>query len=242
MNRLLIIDFDKKLSIFSILFMFITIVLIYIIAYYYASFNLSYYEILEQNELLKNNYITDTFQVVEVIGVIFVIFLVELELFNNIDNFDAYFISITSKKKVFAVKIFNYLSIIFIYILYIYIGIVSIYILRFKDIEILFFESKLFISLYIYLIFIFMIAYLLLLAFYNYFTAIVVFVMYWCSKLFVTTEFDKIFKVIFFRLEYDLNKYEVAFTIDFIYIIVYIIVVYFICRVIYLKKDLKLKN
>ena len=240
MFKLIEINIDKKLSFTSMFFMFISILLIYVLAIYYASFELSDFKTLDQNYIILENYILETFQLIELIGIIFIIILIELELVYNTDNFDSYFIALKGKKNVFVSKIIGYLIILIFYNTLIFMGVLIIYFIRFKSVKLLSFIIN---SYFIYLIYFTMflfITYLFMLFFKNYFIAIVIFIYYWLCRI-IETE-NKFFNILCHKIEVDLFNYNISFSINIYYIIIYILILIMFCGKLYEVKDLKINS
>ena len=240
MLRLIEINIDKKLSFASIFFMFITILLIYVLAIYNASFELSDFKTLDQNYIILENYILETFQLVELIGVIFIIILIELELVYNQDNFDSYFIALKGKKNVFVSKIIGYLIILFFYTILIFIGVLIIYFIRFNSVKLLsFIISSCFVYFIYFSMFLF-ITYLFMLFFKNYFIAIIVFIYYWLCRIIETD--NNFFKLLCPKIEVDLVNSNISFSTNIYYIIIYILILMMFCGKLYEIKDLKINS
>ena len=240
MFKLKEINIDKKLSFTSMFFMFITILLIYVLAIYNASFELSDFKTLDQNYIILENYILETFQLIELIGIIFIIILIELELVYNTDNFDSYFIALKGKKNVFVSKIIGYLIILIFYNTLIFMGVLIIYFIRFKSVKLLSFIIN---SYFIYLIYFTMflfITYLFMLFFKNYFIAIVIFIYYWLCRI-IETE-NKFFNILCPKIEVDLFNNNISFSINIYYIIIYILILIMFCGKLYEVKDLKINS
>ena len=90
MLKIIGLNIDKKLSMFSMIFMFTSILVIFVVSIYQASFDLSEFKTICEYDIVVGNYISETFQLIEIISILFLILLVELELFYNTDNFDSY--------------------------------------------------------------------------------------------------------------------------------------------------------
>ena len=105
MYSLISININKRLSLISTIFILISLGLMIGLIYYYACFDQSIFQILNNYELYFTNYIFESIQIIELITVIFIMLLVMMEIFYNISNFDSYFVSITGKKKYYFSKI-----------------------------------------------------------------------------------------------------------------------------------------
>lgn len=240
MIDLININLNKRLSIISIIFVFISLFLITVLLYYNASFNISNFELLDNKELILENYILDSIQTIEIIGVFFVIFLVALELFYNINNFDAYFIALTNKRDYFISKITSYIIIITLYFLLVFINLIIIYTIRFNEIKELQFLLEILKNYMLYYILIFMISYVVLLLFYNYFSSIILFIFYWISKM--TEEDNFINKYILLNIKIDFKERKIFTSFTQTYFFFYIIILTFLALFIYKKKDLKINS
>ena len=183
MIHLILINFEKKMSFLSFVFMIISVMLVYVICVYNASFGLSEYQLLDQWNIVVGNYLMETLQLIELLGVIFIVLLVELELFHNTDNFDSYFVVLKGKKKFFVTKMLSYLIIILFYTSVIFLGFIFIYIIRFNAI----FHCELILSCFvnylIYFLILFLISFLVMLLFKNYYSVILIFLYYWTTKM-----------------------------------------------------------
>lgn len=234
------ININKRLSLISLIFIFISIVLMFLLLLYHASFNISYFELLNNKSLLKENYFIDSLQTIEIIGVFFVIFLVALELFYNINNFDAYFVSLSNKKDYLVTKIISYLIIIWAYFLIIFMMFIAIYLLRFKEMSDTYKMFKLMIDYIIYFTFIFLVSYVILLLFHNYFSSILLFIFYWITKIIEEVNFIK--KYIFLDTKFNIETLELTYSFEKPYLMIYFITLVFLCLFIYKKKDLKINS
>lgn len=240
MFKLIEINIDKKLSFTSIFFMFITVLLIYVLAIYNASFELSDFSTLDQSYIILENYILETFQLIELIGIIFIIILIELELVYNTDNFDSYFIALKGKKNVFVSKIIGYLIILFIYTTLIFMGVLIIYFIRFNSVKLLSFIINCYFIYLMYFIMFLFISYLFMLLFKNYFIAVVVFVYYWLCRIIETD--NKFLKILCPKIEVDLFNSNISFSTNIYYIIIYILILIMFCGKLYEIKDLKINS
>ena len=150
MFRMICLNLDKKLSFLSVVFMMISIFLIFLITVINSSFDLNDYQLLSNEKIVASNFFFESFQVTEIIAIVFIILLVELELFHNNENFDCYYVALKGKGKYFLVKILSYLIILCFYTLVVFIGIGIIYLIRFNSIE---YINFIFNSFYLYLIY-----------------------------------------------------------------------------------------
>ena len=237
MLRLTGVNIDKKLSLISTIFMFLSIFLLIVITCINSSFELSRYEVLNEFKLISENYLSETLQLIELVEVLFIILLVELELFQNTDNFDSYFVSMIGKKKFFYSKLFSYLIVILLYTTVIFIQFALIYLLRFRSI----YHIKLILNCYfnylIYFVLVFFITYIFVILFKNYFSAMIVFLYYWISKL--IEERNQFLNILFPTIFLDFEVNSSYFETKTIYIIFYILILYFLSIKIYEFKDLK---
>lgn len=240
MFNLVKVNIDKKLSLFSLIFMAISLVAIYLISLFEASFNLTSFQTLNQENIIVENFFVETIGFFEIIGVVFVILLVELELFHNTDNFDSYFVSLKGKKQYFVAKIISYIVVVSMFILMAFLGFILIYLVRFKTTTLipLLIQTILFYFLYFQLMFI--LAYLFVLIFKNYFSAILVFIYYWITKM-IDTETELI-NILFPKITINILKEEVLFQVNIIYIICLVLFLFLISSKIYKLKDLKINS
>lgn len=240
MFDLITINLNKRLSLISLIFIFISIILIFFLLLYNASFDITYFELLNNKDLLKQNYILDSLQTIEIIGVFFVIFLVALELFYNINNFDVYFISLTNKKDYLISKVISYLIIIYIYFLIIFLMFISVYLFRFNELSNILNMLKIMIDYIVYFTFIFLVSYVILLLFHNYFSSILLFIFYWITKIIEEDNFIK--KYIFLDIKINIETLEVSFSFEKFYLMIFLVTLVLLCLFIYKKNDLKINS
>ena len=240
MMNLFLINFNKKLSFISVIFMLISLIAIYMVTIYNASFNLDNFLFISERKMYCFEFFNETFQLIELIQVIFIILLVELELFYNTDNFDSYFVSLEGKKKYFRSKIITYIVIIFFYTLLVFLGVVLIYLIRFQDIEHLNFIIKIFIHYLLYFMVIFGVSFLFLLMFRNYFSAMLVFIYYWISQMIEVK--SNILKVLLARVVLNVEEQSISFGVGILYVIVFLIVLFLSLDLIYQNSDLKINS
>lgn len=240
MFRLILINLDKKLSFISIIFMFISLLLICVVTIFNAGFDVSDFIILNENEFYRQNYILESIQLIEIIEVLFIILLVFLELFHNTDNFDSYFISVKGKKKFFISKMLSYLILILFYTLVIFLVYMIVYLLRFNSLMDLTLMVFMLFYYIIYFILVFLVSYFSMLVFKNYFASIIVFLYYWIGKIIETK--NEFLKVIFPKVNLNLINNEVTFNTNYFFVILFLIVMYFVISKIYEFKDLKVNS
>lgn len=239
MMRLIMINVEKRLSFLSIIFILISIIIISSVSIYQASFNLSFFMVLNEYELLLQNYLMESIQIVEVIGVLFIILLVASELFYNINNFDSFFVSYFKKSTFIISKIFGYLIIIFIYFLIIFVSLAMVYMIRFRSVIELCFIFDIFSYYFVFFIIIYLITHIILVLFHNYFASLIIFVLYWVCKI---IEKSFISKYIFLSVVIDFDKRIVEFSFDFIYLVIYFLTLLIILISLYKKTDLKVST
>ena len=240
MFNLITINIDKKLSLFSVLFMLVSIVAIFIISIFEASFNLSAFKTLDEEFIIMENFVNETISLMEIIQILFIILLVELELFHNTDNFDSYFISLKGKKKYFIAKISSYVIIVFFYTSFVFLGFMIIYMLRFKNTKLIFLILKCYGNYLIYFLVFFFIAYLVMLLFKNYFSMIIIFIYYWITKMIESK--NEIILTLFPKITLNLEKVEVSFQTNLMFIICFIFILFWLCKKVYDFKDLKINS
>lgn len=240
MFRLIMINFDKKFSFISSIFMLISIVLIFSITIYNASFNLSEFKLLDEQKIVLENYIVENLQFIEFIQVIFIILLVELELFYNTDNFDSYFIVLKGRKNFFIAKIVAYLILIFFYTGFIFIGFLFTYIIRFRTVLLCKLIIKVFLYYMIYFLILFFVTFLLMLLFKNYFSVILVFIYYWISKMIDSK--SNFLLTIFPKISFKLEEGLISFNTSIYYILAFLFTLLYVNIMLYNYKDLKINS
>ena len=240
MFELTLINFNKKLSFLSLIFMILSIVIVYFICVYNASFELSEYYLLDQRDIVVGNYLTDTLQMIEFIGVIFIILLVELELFYNTDNFDSYFVVLKGKTKYFIAKITSYLIIIFLYTVILFLGFILIYIIRFKSMVYIQLIYNCFACYFLYFLVLFLVSYFVMILFKNYYSVILTFLYYWATK--IIENKNSLLKIILPKLTVDIENNNVAFECNVWYLLLFVGILYIINMYIYKDKDMKVHS
>lgn len=234
------LNIDKKLSIFSTIFMLVSIVIVYLISIYYASFELSEFATLNEYNLVVSNYISDSILLIEIISVFFIILLVELELFYNTENFDSYYVTLVGKDKYFIAKTAGYIFVILFYTAFIFLGLVIIYLIRFKTTQLLEYFISIFHSYLIYNMLIFSLSYLLLILFKNYFSAMLVFLYYWASKL--IEQNSDLLNIVFPKISINPISEKVNFNIKTNNVLLLVMLLLIFCKYIYRNKDLKINS
>ena len=240
MFELTLINFNKKLSFLSLIFMVISVVLIYAICFYNASFEMTEYYLLDQWDIVVDNYLTETIRMIEFIGVIFIILLVELELFYNTDNFDSYFVVLKGRRKYFIAKTISYLLIIFFYTFIIFLGFVLIYIIRFKSTVYIKFIFNCFSYYLIYFAVVFFVGYFVMILFKNYYSVILTFLYYWATKIIESN--NAVLKIILPNVTVDIEKSGVSFDCSVCYLLIFIVLLCIINMYIYQEKDMKIHS
>lgn len=239
MYNLISININKRLSFLSMIFMFVSSTLLISLIYFYASFDLSFFQVLNNYELVFCNFLEESTQIIELITILFIMLLVMMELFYNINNFDSYFISLSNKKTYFYAKIISYLILLFLYISITFLSVFIIYYLRFKSISEFSFLFRIYIYYLIYFVTIFLISYFILLIFRNYFSMIIIFLIYWISKIIESEKFNRYF---FLSLKINYEKRSVNFSFNKFYLTMYIIILFLFCFKTYVKKDIKINS
>lgn len=238
MFRLICLNLDKKLSLLSVMFMLVSVFLIYLITFLNASFNLTEFELLDSVSIVISNFFEESISTVEIIGLVFIILLVELELFQNNDNFDSYFVSIKGKSYYFMIKIFSYIFIIVFYTLIIFLGILIIYVVRFNSLNYVSYIFECFGYYLLYFILYFLISLLFMFWFKNYFSAMLVFIYYWLCKIVETN--DEIILAILPNIYLNIKEQSVSFNVNIVFIIIFLLVLILANKKIYEIKDLKI--
>ena len=240
MLELTLINFNKKLSFLSLIFMIISVVLIYAICFYNASFEMAEYYLLDNWDIVVNSYLTETIQMIEFIGVIFIILLVELELFYNTDNFDSYFVVLNGKRKYFFAKTISYVLIIFFYTFIIFLGFILIYIIRFKSIVYIKLIFDCFVHYLVYFIVVFFVGYFVMILFKNYYSVILAFLYYWVTK--IIDRKNAVLKIILPNITVDIEKSRVSFECSIWYLLIFTVLLCIINMYIYQEKDMKIHS
>ena len=240
MWELTLINFNKKLSFLSLIFMAISILLVYAICIYNASFDMAEYYLLDQWDIVVENYLAETIQMIEFVGVVFIILLVELELFYNTDNFDSYFVVLQGRKKYFVAKSISYFIIIFFYTLIIFLGFILIYIIRFKSTAYISLIIDSFTQYFLYFILIFSVGYFVMILFKNYYSVILGFLYYWGTKIIESK--NGVLKVLMPNVIVDIEKNTVAFNCSLWYLLIFLVLLCIINMYIYQEKDMKIHS
>ena len=226
--QLILIMFAKKFNKISILFMTLSIIFIYFIAYYNACLNEKYYVVLLDFNTYVNNYILETEEVISFTGLFFILLLSELELLGNSESFDSYFIVSKGRLKTIIAKIISYLIIIVLFTLFIYLGITIIYLIRFQNMYYLMYVFKLFGYRIIYFIFIFLLSFLIIQIFKNYFAVLIPLGLYWVTRMDFNKNINKIMKYLYLNIEYDVINKKIDFGIyhlEYLYLSVLLILI-----------------
>lgn len=240
MNHLILINFEKKMSFLSLVFMILSIMLVYGICIYNASFELSEFYLLEQWDIIVDNYLIESLHLIEFIGVIFIVLLVELELFYNTDNFDSYFVVLKGKNIFYLSKFLSYLIIIFLYTLILFLGFILIYIIRFKTIFHCEFMLNCFVIYLLYFVTLFMISFLVMILFKNYYSIILVFLYYWITK--IVDNKNVVLKTLLPKIDIDVSKMNVNIGSNIGYLLLFMGILFIINMHIYGKKDMKIHS
>lgn len=240
MINLITINFNKKISFISVLFMLVSLLAIYFVIYYNASFNINDFLFLTENKLITNDFFNESLQLIELIEVLFIILLVQLEHFYNTDNFDSYFVTLVGKDRFFVSKLLTYFFIILLYTFFVFSGLTLIYLVRFKSIFYLKFILKVSFFCLLYSLIFFAISYIFLLLFRNYFSAMIVFIYYWIGKIIESK--STLIQTIFPKINLDVESQKVIFSVNNYYVICYVFVLFTILRNTYNKVDLKINS
>ena len=238
MCRLIWINLEKRLNKGTIIFIFIAIFFVWFLAIYNADFQLSSFEFISSKKILIKEYIYETNEVVKLIVFFFVIMLNIQEVTNEIDRFDAYFVSRFGKKRIFCAKIISMLFLIFAFMLLLYLGIILIYLFRFYEMNFLKNLFFIFINYLLYFVFIFLIGFILITIFKNYYSLLLIIAMYWFFEVIVDSPFFKIAKHLFLRVEFNIEKCYSNFDLSYTYILWLMIGYCCLAGLIYQKKDL----
>lgn len=233
------INIEKRLSLFSIVFIAISLVLMVLLFVYQAGFDYSSFQILNDRKLIISNFFSESLNLIDIISTLFIIVLITLELVFNIANFDAYFICIFKKHKYYFIKVFSYLVIIFFYVTFIFLSLAIIYMLRFEESIYIYFIFNTYCSYFLYLIYLFFLSYFILQIFNSYFSTILIFIFYWATKLLSDFEF---INYIFVGVRVDFNRFETTFSTNGIYLIIYLLTIFLLSYKLYLDSDLSIST
>ena len=91
----------------------------------------------------------------------------------------------------------------------------------------------------IYIYYLFIISFNLVLISKSHFSATIVILIYWGSKMFINHEADKYLKFIILRLNFNYISFDFGFEIKYLYVIINLVVQIAMNYFIYAKKDLK---
>jgi len=229
------INIEKRLSIFSIVFITISLVLMVLLFIYQAGFDYNSFQMLNDRKLIITNFFAESLSLIDIISTLFIIVLITLELVFNISNFDAYFICIYKKSKYYLIKIISYLIIVFFYITFIFLSLSIIYMVRFEESRLIYFIFNTYCSYLLYLLYLFYLSYFILQVFNNYFSTILIFILYWVTKL--LSDFDFI-NYIFVSVSVDYVHFKTSFSTNGIYLIIYLLIIFFLSYKLYLDSDL----
>lgn len=240
MLRIIGLNIDKKFSIFSTIFMFVSVLLIYLICYLNASFDLKEFDTLINYDLLNEIYLCESLELIELITVIFIILLVQMDLFYNTNNFDAYFVSLVGKRKYFFVKIISYLMMIFMFVTTVFVGFLIIYLIRFKSVLYLPLIIESFFKYFFYFVMIFSISFFFLTLFNNYFSAFFIFLYFWLSKLIENN--NQITEILFPKVIINIEEAAINFSCNFLVVIFWILSFIYLSKKLYEFNDLKINS
>lgn len=227
----------KKLSIFSVVFILISIVLIWLMFFYFSSPQISSFVRISEQKFILEDFFKESFLIVELFSILFVVLLVSLEISSNINHFDAYFISLTSKPFFIINKIISFLIIMLVYLMLIFLGMIIIYIISFKNVFYLNFIVKAFIFYYLFMLIYFGFSYLFFLFFNNYFIFLFVFLLYFFNKF--VFDFRENKGYLLPKISINISEKVIDFNANIIYIIIYIVDILVLIIEIYSLKDLK---
>ncbi len=218
----------------SLIFIFISSIFIFLIAYLNLDINLeSLYHLREYNKI-KFNYEYDLYNFLEIIIVTFVVILSFMELYNNSHLFDITLIAKHKKLKVLLAKIISYTLIILTYITinFLFILIISIY--KFQDIYLI--ENIL--TLYIYMIttsfLMLLLSILLINLFRNYFSNFILVILIFMKRIFLEEDNNMLESILPF-----INQESYTISIGTLEVAIYIVFLLVMNYIIYKVKDIK---
>ena len=239
MMSLIKINLEKKLNKASLIFIIISLLFVLFLAIYNANFNKSVVAIKLNRLTYTTNYIVETEEIVVAFSMLFVILLSLLELYNNTNHFDAYFVANCGRYRVIVAKVISYLIIIVLYTVSTYIILAIIYFFRFKNSYFNLLFVKLFLYTLLYLIYLFVISLALVRLTENFFSISFVLITYFLNKF----DFDKKVKPVISYIspsfKYDIINNNVSFDITTYYTLSLIVVGIILLVTIYLFKDIK---
>ncbi len=219
--------------------MSICILFIWVVALYNANFRVDNYDfVINYVESIKE-FLMETNEVILIVSILFVIVLALQEISHNSVNFDVYFIVRYSRFRFHSAKIIAFIIILCIFTAYLYLGILIIYLWRFNNVYYLGFVFKMFSDTLLYLTFMFLAGHTVVIITNNSFSALIVIMLYWTSRLLINTKLDKYLKYIVLRVKMNYEVLSYGFNVDYFWVIINLSVLIIINFMIYLKKDLK---
>lgn len=234
MLKLIYLFNNLHLNKISISFIIISTIVIMFSVNSCITIDLNNLEDLRNYQILKDIFIIDIYNFLELIIAMFVIILSFMELYNNSHLFDVVLIAEHKKTKVLFAKITSYLIIIIVYITIIFLLISLIAVSLFMDIYIL---NDIF-TLYLYCIFIAVITLILSLIltnlFRNYFANFILLLIVIIKRIFLETNNEFINKIIPY-----IDTKDITINLNITMILLYLIAPAVICFIIYKFKDIK---
>lgn len=238
MFRLVWINIEKRLNKSSLIFIFLAIIFVWLIAFYNASFNLSTFDFISNKKVLIKDYIYETSEVFTIILFFLVLLLNIQEVTIEMDRFDSYFVCLFSKRIVFWTKICAMVIMQISFMFVLFIGIILIYIIRFQELNQLSNLMIIFFNNFFYFTFILLLSFIIVTLFKNQYSLLSIIVIYWLSKLTVGSKIDNVLKYLILRIDYNYEKCYSSLGVSYTYIIWYIIGLSLLTAFIYQKKDL----
>lgn len=234
MLRLIYLFNNLHLNKISISFIIVSTIVIMFSVNSCITIDLNNLEDLRNYQTLKDIFIIDIYNFLELIIAMFVIILSFMELYNNSHLFDVVLIAQHQKTKVLLAKIISYLAVVVVYISIIFLFISLIAVSSFQDIYIL---DDIF-TLYLYCVFIGVITLVLSLIlinlFRNYFANFLLLIVVIIKRIFLETNNEFINKIIPY-----IDTKDIAINLNVTMILLYLITTIVICFIIYKFKDIK---
>ncbi|MFI3329232.1 MAG: hypothetical protein R3Y05_01955 [bacterium] len=234
MFKLIYLYHNFHLNKISISFILISSLIIFFAIYSNTEIDINNLTDLRNFYSIKSNFISDTYNILEIIISMFVVILSFMELYNNSHLFDVVLIARNNKIKVLAAKLISYLSIIIFYNTFIFSIVFLIAVSLFQEVSLF---NQIF-NLYLYSIttsiFTLLLSLICLNLFRNYFASFTILLVVIIKRIALETEQDLLTKIIPY---FNLTNYTI--TISNIQIVSYSVLLLIISFVIFKFKDIK---
>lgn len=234
MRRLIYLYNNFHLNKISISFIIISSILLMYSVASCIDIDFNSIEDLRNYNALKNIFIFDIYNILEIVISMFVIILSFMELYNNAHLFDIVLIAKEKKIKVLASKLISYLGIVVFYITIIFSLVIIIAVSGFRDIFII--EDILVLYRYCLIIGILtlLVSIILLTLFKNYFANFILLLFVIVKRIFLESNNNFLNKVLPF-----IDTSDISLSISPTLIIIYILGLITICFTIFKFKDIK---